>query len=128
MDFFHHFFTSPECVGVSRLAPRATLYPFDSAQTAKAVRKEFSPYVLSLNGKWRFHYITDPQNLNPAIAAEDFDDSGWAWENVPGCWGMHGYDRPHYTNIPMPFSANPPFVPAENPAGVYRRSFVLPDT
>lgn len=127
MNFFRNFFTSPECVGLSRLAPRATLYPFDSAQSAKAVKKEFSPYVLSLDGQWRFHYMTDPQNLDSSIASDEFDDSAWAWEPVPGCWGMHGYDRPHYVNIQMPFSAAPPAVPEENPTGIYRRSFILPD-
>ena len=127
MNFFQLFFTSPEAVGLRRLAPRATLYPFESAEAAKQVKKQFSPFVCSLDGEWRFQYITDPQNLDASIAAVDLDDSGWATEPVPGCWVMHGYDHPHYTNITMPFQADPPEVPAENPTGIYRRSFRLPE-
>lgn len=31
-----------------------------------------------------------------------------------------------YTNIQYPWPLNPPFVPAQNPTGCYRRSFELP--
>ncbi|RYG57073.1 beta-galactosidase, partial [bacterium] len=41
-------------------------------------------------------------------------------------WTMQGYDRPHYTNVQMPFPQEPPFVPEENPTGCYRTTFELP--
>ncbi|MBT3274883.1 MAG: DUF4981 domain-containing protein, partial [Spirochaetales bacterium] len=36
-------------------------------------------------------------------------------------------DRPHYTNVTMPFPNKPPEVPDENPTGVYRLDFDLPE-
>ena len=35
-------------------------------------------------------------------------------------------DKPVYTNVVMPFRAEPPNVPASNPTGLYRREFELP--
>ena len=36
------------------------------------------------------------------------------------------FDKPIYTNTQMPFEEHPPFVPAENPTGVYERDFEVP--
>ena len=36
-------------------------------------------------------------------------------------------DQPAYTNVQMPFRAEPPLVPALNPTGLYQRYFTLPD-
>jgi beta-galactosidase len=36
------------------------------------------------------------------------------------------FDKPIYTNTQMPFPQQPPFVPEENPTGVYERDFDLP--
>ena len=35
------------------------------------------------------------------------------------------WDKPHYTNVQMPFTGTPPWVPDENPTGVYRRDIML---
>jgi beta-galactosidase len=39
---------------------------------------------------------------------------------------MQGHGRPHYTNVQMPWPQRPPHVPAENPTGLYRRTFRVP--
>lgn len=44
---------------------------------------------------------------------------------VPSCWQMHGYDRHQYTNIRYPIPLDPPYVPDENPTGIYRRNVTL---
>ena len=36
------------------------------------------------------------------------------------------FDKPIYTNTQMPFEHQPPYVPVENPTGVYERDFYLP--
>ena len=47
---------------------------------------------------------------------------------MPGCWTRQGTtDRPHYTNVLMPFRNEPPHLPARNPTGVYEREFELPE-
>ena len=40
---------------------------------------------------------------------------------------MHGYGKPHYTNVQYPFPVDPPRVPTENPTGSYRRKVTLSD-
>ncbi len=42
---------------------------------------------------------------------------------VPGNWELNGFGRPVYTNVRCPIPYDPPFVPTENPVGVYRRKF-----
>jgi beta-galactosidase len=73
---------------------------------------------LELDGPWRFQLLRAPD----AAATND-----WAEADVPGCWTMQGFDdRPHYTNVQMPFRGLPPDVPGDNPTGLYERTFSLP--
>jgi len=41
---------------------------------------------------------------------------------------MQGHDQPHYTNVQMPFPDQPPNIPEDNPTGVYRTHFHLPES
>ena len=38
------------------------------------------------------------------------------------------FDKPHYTNVQMPFAGTPPHVPEANPTGIYERTFELPES
>ncbi len=116
----------PETVQLGRLPARASLTPFPDAESARAYMPEASPWRLSLNGDWRFSLAARPQVIPEDFARADFDDAGWASLPVPSNWTMHGYDRPHYTNVQMPFDLSPPNVPDENPTGLYRTRFALP--
>lgn len=42
---------------------------------------------------------------------------------VPGNWQMQGYGKMHYSDLWYNFPINPPFVPTENPTGIYKRTF-----
>src|SRR5262245_25186310 len=108
----------------NRLPARArfTAYPDEAAARAHAC----SPWELSLNGTWRFHYALSPAESPPDAAAETCDDATWDSIPVPGNWQMYGYGRPHYPNVRYPFPIDPPRVPSQNPTGSYRRSFHLP--
>jgi len=131
----------PECTGLNRLPPRATLIPFKDRPSAATLDRERSPYFRLLNGRWRFKLLPRPQAVEDASLTEDFDDSPWDLVEVPGNWTMQGrgsqppytgagvpYDRPHYTSSRMPFDDEPPHVPADNPTGVYRTRFDIPPT
>ena len=73
---------------------------------------------VELDGLWRFQLLHRPD----APLAET-----WSEAEVPGCWTMQGtFDKPHYTNIQMPFPGLPPSIPAENPTGVYERTAEVP--
>jgi beta-galactosidase len=113
----------PQLTGLHTLPPRATLTPYPSPDAARALPREASPWFHSLNGAWDFQLLARPAEATWArIAAGD-----WASIAVPGVWTMQGFGRPHYTNLVMPFPETPPAVPADNPTGVYRCSFSLPD-
>jgi beta-galactosidase len=73
---------------------------------------------LDLDGTWRFQLLRAPDG-------EPGED--WVEAAVPGCWTMQGFDdRPHYTNVQMPFPGLPPTIPDDNPTGIYEREFELP--
>ena len=116
--------TSPEMLGMRRLPTAATFYHFTGVEEAKQVKKEFSPYVTNLNGKWKFSFTTAPEKIGKEIVSPKYDVSAWEDVEVPDSWSMHEKaDPPHYTNIVMPFKAPIPEAPVENPTGIYRRTF-----
>lgn len=127
MQFERLIWESPDCPGIHRLPPRATIFPFSNEQTARKVKKEFSPWVISLNGEWKFKYITTPENPPENFSSPELKDKSWDNIVVPGCWQMQGYDYPHYTNVQMPWPNLPPEVPGKNPTGIYRRNFTIPE-
>jgi len=114
----------PETVQLGRLPMRANLTPYPDAESALA--RGASPFGKSLNGDWRFSLAPRPEAIPADFAEPGFDDQAWATLPVPSNWTMHGYDRPHYTNVQMPFDCAPPNVPDDNPTGLYRTSFSLP--
>jgi beta-galactosidase len=116
---------SPECVSLNRLPARANLFNFSDEKSARKIGKEFSPWLKKLNGNWKFNYTTSPEKLEKDCVDTATDDDNWDNIEVPGCFNMQGYDKPHYTNVQMPWDNLPPNVPEENPTGVYRRSFEL---
>jgi beta-galactosidase len=114
-----------------------------------------NPNYLSLDGLWTFKLLDNPAEDYrqeragkespgltgfevPSWALPSFKpvttgglgdnriDGAWAEIKTPGAWARQGYDKPHYTNVQMPFQALPPTPPEANPTGLYRRSFVLP--
>src|SRR2546427_3967867 len=114
--------TWPETTALNRLPMRATLYPYPDARRALSEEREASPWFRLLNGEWDFGYYARPADVPEAALTMDFDApaAGWSRLPVPSNWTMHGYGRPHYTNIQMPFPNEPPSVPDDNPTGVYR--------
>ena len=125
---------APEIIQINRLPMRATLAPFPDADAARAsvaqasaVISADSPWVQSLNGAWDFHLAPSPDAVPADFVRPDFQTGeNWAKLPVPSNWTMHGYDKPHYTNVQMPFRNEPPSVPDDNPTGCYRREFDLP--
>jgi beta-galactosidase len=116
----------PELAGVGRLPARATLQPFPDAEAALRRDRDGSPWFLSLNGDWRFRLAARPEDAPAAFPSVDFDDRDWGSLPVPSNWTMHGYDRPQYTNVRMPFDTPPPHVPGANPTGLYRTRVRIP--
>jgi len=111
-------------LAVNREPPRAHFYPFDSEEAARAGNREASARVVCLNGDWRFRWLSSPLLADGRVVGEPADEAhGYASIRVPLNWQFAGYGRMLYTDEAFPFPVDPPFVPAENETGVYKRSF-----
>ena len=106
-------------------APRAYFIPYGSSLDAPAMQREKSDRFLLLSGPWSFSYYESVQLVPDDIVEAGRDISGWKTIPVPSNWQLHGYDAPQYLNTSYPFPVDPPFVPVDNPAGVYARDFEL---
>lgn len=115
---------NPELTSLNKLPPRATFDAYDSAQAARAGRRERSGWHRSLDGRWSFRYVTDPATAEALASTHGVE--GWGEITVPGNWQMQGHHFPHYTNVTMPFPEEPPHTPTVNPTGVYRRKLQVP--
>ncbi|MFO7635617.1 MAG: glycoside hydrolase family 2 TIM barrel-domain containing protein [Caldilinea sp.] len=113
----------PQLTSFNRLPPRATLIPFPTAKDAHQKSREESPWITFLDGVWDFKIFGRPEQVTYAAV----ENGAWSPIQVPGNWTVQGYGRPHYTNVQMPFPNIPPDVPDENPTGLYRRTFTVPE-
>ena len=73
-----------------------------------------------LNGEWNFKFYE-------ADFEEAYIEKEWGKIDVPSCWQTRGYESPNYVNVAYPIPYDPPFVPTENPMGVYMREFEIED-
>lgn len=94
---------------------------------AQALAGGLSSNQQSLNGRWRFYFASKPELVPSDCTLAEFDDQNWTQISVPGNWQLQGFDRPIYTNVKYPFADNPPYVPEDNPTGVYRTQWVEPE-
>ncbi len=100
------------------LPPRAHYIPYDSLKKAIEGKCEESAYYRLLNGTWNFAYFTRDIDCPESITV-------WDQVRVPSCWQTTGYDKAYYTNFNYPYPVDPPYVPDDNPLGVYRRTVLL---
>ncbi len=97
-------YENPSKTSENRLAPRSYYIPEGKSE------------CMLLNGEWRFKFFK--RDIDAAAPITD-----WDIIPVPSCWQILGYENPNYTNINYPYPCDPPFVPDENPCGVYERDF-----
>lgn len=74
---------------------------------------------ISLNGMWNFDFYERDYDEKPFKSGKI---------DVPSCWQCRGYEKPYYTNVVYPYPVDPPYVPEDNPMGVYTRNFEIADT
>lgn len=114
----------PLITGMNKLPPRVDSEPFGTVEQALS---GVSPFVVRLDGKWKFRWSESPLVRPVSFYENGFDDAEWDSIDVPSCWEMRGYGVPIYTNVVYPFPADPPLIPSENnPVGSYRVRFSLP--
>lgn len=115
----------PEVVGWNRLPSRPPLVTIPGIEADELPRRDDLPGFHRLDGAWAFRLYDGPEGVPDEAVRPELDDRAWARIEVPGVWTRQGFDRPHYTNVQMPFAERPPRVPEANPTGVYRREVEL---
>lgn len=128
---------SQYAIGKNKLAPHAYVWPYaDATGIEQPGAYEQSSYYLSLNGKWKFHWVKNPDKRPKDFYKSSFYTGHWADIDVPGNWERQGYGTAIYVNETYEFDdklfhfkKNPPLVPyEENEVGSYRRTFKVPAT
>lgn len=110
----------------------ASLAPFDSATQARARAFRQSPYVLSLDGNWKFRWVPRPAERPEGFFRDDYDVSAWRDFPVPSNWETKGLGKLFLFDEAIafpPYPPQPPLVPRdENAVGSYRRTFRVPES
>ena len=96
--------------------PRSHYIPYDSLGKALEGDKCSSDYYMLLNGEWDFKFFDRDFDFKSIDAIKKWDKT-----IVPSCWQCKGYETPNYANARYPYPVDPPYVPNDNPMGVYRK-------
>ncbi len=121
--------------------------PIGSISDVGDLSPEDSPYFLSLNGMWKFHWCGDPDGRPIEFFSPSYDVSSWDDIKVPSNWQIEAvrrnkpWDKPLYCNTVYPFAppgevlwpnviqprpADFTYASLPNPVGSYRRTFTVP--
>ena len=118
-----NYHQSTETLHIGCEKPRAYFVPFPCGCASKNAERGESTFFKSLCGEWNFKFF---KSVNDVC---DLSTEGSDKLTVPMSWQMalgRGYDVPNYTNVNYPIPYDPPFVPDENPCGLYSRKFTVP--
>lgn len=120
---------NPAIFSINKEPPRAYFFPL--AHTGDVIKnnRKSSPFVLSLNGSWKFHWSANPDQRPIDFYKDNFDVSTWDSIAVPANWELHGYGTAIYVNHTYEWTRmpDPPHIPHDdNPVGSYKHSFQIP--
>ncbi|MCF8262477.1 MAG: discoidin domain-containing protein [Melioribacteraceae bacterium] len=124
--------TNPKVFDINKVKPHVNIAPYLNEQSALKNEKENSPFYKSLNGKWKFHWVENPNDRPKDFYKTEFNDKSWNLIDVPSNWEIQGYGIPIYVNVPYEFMPDksrpvPPYLPKDNnPVGSYRKIFTIP--
>ena len=110
--------------------PKRSYYIPASAADRCGLPRECSDRAVFLSGEdWVFRYFDNDLGVEEDYFAPDFVPGGDGFEviPVPSVWQNFGHGRHNYTNVRYPFPYDPPYVPEDNPCGLYLKDFMLED-
>lgn len=127
----------PECIGINKEPAHSTLMPYANLKEALTANRLASSLCRSLNGMWKFNWVSWPQARPVDFYKTTFDVSSWKEIPVPSNWQLLGYGTPYYRNLGYTFRRDFPSVMStppktftayeeRNPVGSYRRDFEVP--
>ena len=143
---------SPDSVAYNKQQPHAWFFSFRTIEEARKVLPENSSYWKSLDGQWKFHWASCPDERPKDFFLPGYDVSKWDDITVPMSWNMAGlqkdgknkYGDPLYSNQRVIFQhtwkivndwkggvmRTPPkdwmTYRNRNEVGSYRRTFTVP--
>lgn len=90
---------------------------------------DLSPHMQCLTQRdWKFQYYSSPDLIRDNFYEKEYQPQGYDDLYVPSNWQMHGYDQLQYVNLKYPIPFDPPYVPEDNPCGVYLTDFTVTGT
>ena len=101
---------SVEELALNKEYPRAYFFSFENEAQAAQVRPEKSPYWLSLNGQWRFHWCKTPDERPKDFYKTNYDASGWDMTPVPSNWNVQGIQKDGKLKYGLPIYVNQPVI------------------
>ena len=115
---------------VGTLAHSCTHVPYPDASSALKGTFDASPWFMSLNGDWAFHWVEKPADRPMDFHKPEYDISGWEKIPVPSCLERLGYGQPYHGTAASQFRAEKLVIPNvpedDNPVGSYRTTFRVP--
>lgn len=114
--------------GINRMPARAHFLTFPSKEKAFLNNNRYTHAFKNLNGVWKFMFLDAPEYSPEGFFNSDFDVTKMDDITVPGNWQLQGYGKMHYSDLWYNFPINPPYVPTENPTGIYKRTFFVEES
>lgn len=114
--------------GINRMPARANFLTFPSKEKALLNNNRYTHAFKNLNGVWKFMFLDAPEYSPEGFFNSDFDVTKMDDITVPGNWQLQGYGKMHYSDLWYNFPINPPYVPTENPTGIYKRTFFVEES
>lgn len=111
--------------GINRMPARAHFLTFPNREKALLGSNRYTHAFKNLNGVWKFMFLDAPEYSPEGFYESGFDTASMDDITVPGNWQLQGYGKMHYSDLWYNFPINPPYVPTENPTGIYKRTFYV---
>ena len=111
--------------GINRMPARAHFLTFPNREKALLGSNRYTHAFKNLNGVWKFMFLDALEYSPEGFYESGFDTASMDDITVPGNWQLQGYGKMHYSDLWYNFPINPPYVPTENPTGIYKRTFYV---
>ena len=118
--FFNKYYDNPKTLHINTVEPRAYYIPTQTKMQFDFIdARLYSDRFFTLNGQWDFKFYDSvldvPENVFEIMLENKI--------KVPSIWQTEGYDFRQYVNLDYQIPFDPPYVPTENPCGVYKKRF-----
>ena len=121
-------YEDPQTLHIGTTDNRAYYIPTSTEFEGTLYPSKASDRLMLLNGDWKFKYYDSITDVKDGFYSLEFCIDSDNTIPVPSVWQNHGYDKHQYTNVNYPFPYDPPYVPIENPCGIYNTFFSVEES